>query len=151
MRAAVQSFRAQAQAQAKELLRAVEAAEGIIVSTIERECEALRAGRMLAANALRMRLHDAAKLYLNITRAARAAMWTVEQILPGTGELLEQRRAAFAALLRVELAVLAAERAAAEPGLHFSSTGRALAKAEVKATAPVRTAPRRRQRMRRAS
>lgn len=113
MRANVQSYRAQAQAQANELLMAIEAAEGVIVSTVERECEALRAGRMLAANALRMRLKDAARLYLNLSRAARAALWTMDKIVPGTGDALAERRAAFSALLRVELAVLAAERAAA--------------------------------------
>ena len=109
----VLSFRSQAEAQAKELLRAIDAAEGVIVSTIERECEALRAGRMLAAKALRLRLNDLAKLYLNVTRAARASIWTIEQLLPGTESRLEECRAAFAALLKVELAVLAAERAAA--------------------------------------
>ena len=109
----VQSFRAQAEAQAKELLQAIDAAEGVIVSTIERECEALRAGRMLAAKALRLRLNDSAKLYLNVTRAARASIWTIEQLLPGTRITLEECRGAFAALLKVELAVLAAERAAA--------------------------------------
>ena len=80
----LQSFRAQAEAQARELLHAIDAAEGVIVSTIERECEALRAGRMLAAKALRLRLRDAAKLYLDATRAARASIWTIEQLLPGT-------------------------------------------------------------------
>ena len=112
MRGSVASFRAQAEAQAKELLQAIEAAEGVIVSTIERECEALRAGRMLAAKALRLRLRDAAKLYLHATRAARASLWTIEQLLPGTETQLRECRAAFAALLKVELAVLAAERAA---------------------------------------
>jgi hypothetical protein len=121
MRSVVQSFRAQAEAQAKELLQAIEAAEGVIVSTIERECEALRAGRMLAANALRLRLRDAAKLYLDVTRATRASIWTIEQILPGTQYHLRECRAAFAALLRIELAVLAAERAAAATGLHFAA------------------------------
>lgn len=113
-------LRAQAKAQVTELMRAVEAAEGVIVSTIERECEALRAGRLLAADALRTRLRDAATLYLNITRAARASLWTIEQTLPGTGDLLEERRAAFSALLKVEMGVLAAERAAAESDLRFA-------------------------------
>src|SRR4051812_26541051 len=99
MRGVVQSFRGQAEAQAKELLQAIDAAEGVIVSTIERECEALRAGRMLAANALRMRLRDAAKLYLDVTRAARASIWTIEQLLPGTHRHMHECRAAFAALL----------------------------------------------------
>jgi hypothetical protein len=149
MRADVQSFKAQAEAQAKELLKAIESAEGVIVSTIERECEALRAGRMLAADALRTRLRDAAWLYLNTTRAARAAMWTMEQILPGIDEMMEERRAAFAALLKIELSVLAAERAASATGLHFAAAS-ALKKAPVKAPAPART-PRRRMRLRRAS
>jgi hypothetical protein len=113
MRTSVESLQAQAEAQAKELLKAVEAAEAVIVSTIERECEALRAGRMLAANALRLRLKDAARLYLNITRAGRASLWTLNQILPGAGDVIEERRQAFSALLKVELAVLAAEREAA--------------------------------------
>lgn len=120
----VQSFRAQAEAQGKELLRSIEASEGLIVSTIERECEALRAGQMLAANALRLRLRDAAALYLNIVRAARASIFTLEQVIPGSRQHLEARRAAFAALLKVELAVLAAERAAAENALRFAAEAR---------------------------
>ena len=120
MRGVVQSFRAQAEAQASELLRAIDMAEALIVSTIERECEALRAGRLLAAGALRVRLRDAAKLYLDATRAARASIWTIEQLLPGTQNHLEQCRAAFAALLKVELAVLAAERAAVQTELSLS-------------------------------
>ena len=113
MGGAVKSFRTQAEAQARELLRAIDFAEGVIVSTIDRECEALRAGRMLAAKALRLRLRDAAKLYLDVTRATRASLWTIEQLLPGTEVHLTQCRTAFASLLRVELAVLASERAAA--------------------------------------
>jgi len=112
MLSSVQSFHARARAEAEELLVAIEAAESIIVSTIERECEALRAGRHLAAQALRSRLSDAARLYLNAVRAARASLATIEVAAPGTHELLEERRSAFSALLRVELAVLAAERAA---------------------------------------
>jgi hypothetical protein len=115
MRNVVSSFRAQAEEQARELVQAIEAAEGVIVSSIERECDALRAGQMLAAEALRVRLRDAAKLYVNLIRAARASIWTLEQVLPGTADYLDTRRATFAALLRVELAVLAAERAAIEP------------------------------------
>ncbi len=150
MRADVQSLKAQAQAQAKELLQAIEVAEGVIVSTIERECEALRAGRLLAADALRMRLRDAARLYLNITRAARAAMWTMERVLPGIDDAMKERRSAFAALLRIELAVLVAERAAVDTSLHFPSAQPALRETPAKTAAPLRTAPRRRQRLRRA-
>lgn len=146
MRGVVQSFRAQAEAQAKELLRAIEVAEGVIVSTIERECEALRAGQMLAANALRLRLRDAAKLYLNVTRAARASIWTIEQLLPGTHRHLHESRAAFAALLKIELAVLAAERAAAANELHFAGKVRPPA-----SVTPLRAARRRRPQIRKAS
>jgi hypothetical protein len=113
MRDAVQSFRAQAEEQAKELVHAIAAAEGVIIATIERECEALRAGQMLAADALRIRVNDAARLYLNLTRATRACITTLELVLPGACDHLEERRAAFAAILKVELGVLAAERAAA--------------------------------------
>jgi hypothetical protein len=122
MRGSVQSFRAQAEAQAKELLQAIDFAEGVIVSTIDRECEALRAGRLLAADALRVRLRDAAKLYLSVTRAARASIWTIEQLLPGTHRHLHECRAAFAALLKVELAVLAAERAQAASAVQFAGS-----------------------------
>ena len=80
----IQGFRARARAQAEELLAAIDAAEAVIVTTIERECEALRAGRMLAARALHTRLCDAARLYLEATKAARASLWTLEQVLPGT-------------------------------------------------------------------
>ena len=124
MRGVVQSFRAQAEAQAEELLQAIEAAEGVIVSTIERECEALRAGQMLAANALRLRLRDASKLYLDVSRAARASIWTIEQLLPGTHRHLHECRKAFGALLKVELAVLAAERAAAVNELRFANAAK---------------------------
>ena len=120
MRGVVQSFRAEAEAQAKELLQAIEFAEGVIVSTIERECEALRAGQMLAAKALHVRLRDSAKLYLNVTRAARASIWTIEQLIPGTEHHLHDCRRSFAALLKIELAVLAAERAAAANAVQFA-------------------------------
>ena len=136
MRGNVQNFRPQARAQADELLAAIEAAEHIIVGTIERECEALRAGRMLAARALHIRLRDAAKLYLDATRAARASIWTLEQIRPGICNRLEERRASFSALLQVELAVLAAERAASDDGeLEFAPTARAKPEAPPKPTA----------------
>ena len=144
MRSPVQSIQAEAEAQAQELMRAIEAAEGAVISTIERECEALRAGRTLAADALRLRLKDAARLYLNLARAARASLRTFNLILPGAGEMLEERRAAFAALLKVELAVLSAERTAAHPDLAFATAG------DLPASAPAR--PRRRRlRRRRAS
>lgn len=120
MRSHVPSIQAQAEAQAAELLRAIEVAEGVIISTIERECEALRAGRTLAADALRMRLRDGARLYLNLARAARASVRTFDMVLPGVGDLLEERRAAFSAMLKVELAVLSAEREAAHCDLAFA-------------------------------
>ena len=101
MRSSVQSIQAQAEAQARELLQAIEAAESVIISTIERECEALRAGRTLAANALRLRLRDGARLYLNLARAARASMRTFNLILPGAGEVLEERLRALAAEMEI--------------------------------------------------
>jgi hypothetical protein len=112
----IHEFRAQALAQAEALLDAIDSAEAIIVSTIERECEALRTGRTLAAKALHTRLCDAARLYLNATKAARASLWTIEHVLPGSRERLDERRAAFADVLKVELAVLAAAREAADEG-----------------------------------
>lgn len=108
----VHDFRMQARHQANELLEAIATAESIIVTTIERECEALRTDRMLAAEALRVRLHDAARLYLHATKAARASLSVLEWLLPGIGQDFEERRAAFASVLQVELAVLATERAA---------------------------------------
>jgi hypothetical protein len=73
----------------------------------------LREGRLLAAKALHTRLCDAARLYLDASKAARASLWTMDQVLPGTRTLLEERRKEFSSLLKVELAVLAAERAVA--------------------------------------
>jgi hypothetical protein len=108
----IQAFRTRAKVQAEELLRAMAQAEETIVSTIERECEALRAGEFLAAQALDVRLSDAARLYIDSMRAARASLWTMEHVMPGIRAMLEERRAAFSSLLKVELAVLAAERAA---------------------------------------
>jgi hypothetical protein len=112
----IHEFRAEAIAQAEALLDAIDTAETIIVSTIERECEALRTGRTLAAKALHTRLCDAARLYLNATKAARASLWTIEHVLPGSAARIEERRAAFADVLKVELAVLSAAREAADQG-----------------------------------
>ncbi len=148
MRGVVSSFRAQAEAQASELIQALEAAEGVIVSSIERECEALRAGQMLAAQALRVRLRDAAKLYVNLMRAARASMWTLEQVLPGVTKHLDTRRSAFGALLRVELAVLAAERNAMNHGPSLSSRPTMPPAAPLRAAPVVRMTPRRQRRRR---
>jgi hypothetical protein len=111
MRDTRQGFRARALAQAEELIEAIGAAETVIAETIERECEALRNGRTLAARALHTRLCDAARLYLHATRAAQASIWTMEQVMPGCRRMLEERRAAFSSVLKVELAILATERA----------------------------------------
>ena len=98
--------------QAEEMLHAITSAEQIIVSAIERECEALRTGRMLAARALHTQLCDAARMYLDTTRAAQASIDSLERSSPGICGRLEERRANFASLLKVELAILATERAA---------------------------------------
>ena len=102
-------------AHADDLVAALEAAEGLIIATIERECEALRAGRLLAARALRDRLEDAARMYLAAAKAVRASLVILDIIEPGFPALLEERRKVFSALLRIELSALAAERAAARP------------------------------------
>jgi hypothetical protein len=102
---------------------ALASAEQLIISTIERECEALRTGRYLAASALRDRLSDAARLYLETARATRASLDLMEDG-SGVAAELEERRRVFSALLRVELAVLATERAAARPDALPELSGR---------------------------
>lgn len=117
----------EARTQAEALLEAISAAEAVIVTTIERECEALRAGCMLAARALHTRLCDAAKFYVDGIKSARASLAALEQVLPGSQEYLEQQREAFSALLKVELAVLASEYAACgASGQAMSFTGESL-------------------------
>ena len=150
MESAADSFRAEAEAQALELLRAIDFAEGVIVSTIERECEALRAGRMLAAKALRLRLRDAAKLYLDVSRAARTSIWTIEQLFPGTEYRLRQCRASFASLLRIELAVLASERAAAAGAIHPAGSAKKMKAGPDASVTPLGTQRRRRSPLRKA-
>ena len=113
MLASIPGFQNRARAQADDLIAAISTSESVIIATIERECEALRTGRMLAAKALHTRLCDASRLYLDATRAACASLWTIEQVLPGTRATLDARREAFSVYLKVELAVLAAERAVA--------------------------------------
>jgi hypothetical protein len=71
---------------------------------------------MLAARALHTRLCDSVKFYLDAIKAARASLAALEQVLPGSQEHLEERRAAFSSLLKVELAVLASEYAACGAG-----------------------------------
>ena len=146
MNAQTHGFRTQAKRQAEELLQAIEAAESVIVTTIERECEALRAGRMLAARALHTRLTDASALYINAIKAARASLWTIEQVLPGSRERLEERRLAFADILKIEFAALATEREAAgykSPILSFDEPAVAIpARPSAPAPVPARSARR---------
>ena len=97
------------------LAAAFEAAESLIIATIERECEALRAGRHLAAQALRNRLDDAARLYLNAAKGARASYALYQDLAPEVVVEIESRRRFFAAILKIELAVLAAQRVAFRP------------------------------------
>ena len=110
MRPSTNDIRQAARADAEHLLDALSAAETVIVTTIERECEALRAGRRLAAKALHLRLCDAASAYIHAAKATRASLAVIEEALPGSYDFLEDRRAAFSALLKVELSVLTAER-----------------------------------------
>jgi hypothetical protein len=121
MDGSIRGFRARARADAEVLLEAIAAAEEVIVTTLERECEALRAGHLLAAKALHTRFCDATRLYLDAIRSARASLWTIETVLPGARAALEERRTAFLSVLKVELAVLAAARVAA--GEEESSLG----------------------------
>lgn len=107
------SASARARAEAEELLDSISAAENVIVTTIERECDALRSGHLFAARALHLRLCDTAKLYVQAARATRASLRAIEAVLPGSYDFLEDRRAAFSALLKAELAILSTERAAA--------------------------------------
>ena len=110
----IQGFRARARAQAEELLAAIDAAEAVIVTTIERECEALRAGRMLAASALHTRLCDAARLYLEATQGgAREPLDHRAGAARHRGHPGGAARKFLARCSKVEFAVLAAERAAA--------------------------------------
>ena len=116
MPANLDQLRAQARKEAEDMFHAIASAEQIIVASIERECEALRSGRMLAARALHTQLCDAARIYLDATRAAQASIETLDYVAPGMCDRLEARRVAFSSLLKVELAVLASERAAAFGG-----------------------------------
>ena len=124
-----QPIETRVQGEAEELLDAIEMAESTIVATIERECRALRAGHMLAARALHTRLCDAASLYLDASRAARASIRNLEHMMPGSLALLEERRAAFSALLKVELAILSTERAAVGADFQADFAGQTLGSA----------------------
>ena len=106
-------MRAAARARAEELLCAIEGAESVLLAVIERECAALRAGKSLAARAIRSQLSEAAELYLVALKAAHASLLWMDQAVPGTRARLQARRDTFAALLRIQLAALAAARAVA--------------------------------------
>ncbi|HSG95765.1 MAG TPA: hypothetical protein VLA28_09595 [Afifellaceae bacterium] len=96
------------------LVCAMESAEHVIISLLAREREALRAGCRLAANAVHIRVNEAAQIYLNAIAAAKASLSAIEPVLPEAPEVLENRRAAFGAILRIELATLASIRLAAD-------------------------------------
>jgi hypothetical protein len=91
---------------------------------------------MLAARALHTRLCDAATLYLDATRAARASIRSLEHIVPGCLALLEERRASFSALLKVELAVLATERASVGADFEADFAGQTLGSAPAPSVSP---------------
>ena len=94
----------------ENLVCAMESAEHVIVTLLAREREALRAGCRLAANAVHIRVNEAAQLYLNAISAAKTSLSAIEPILPEAPEVLENRRATFGAILRIELATLATIR-----------------------------------------
>ncbi len=96
------------------LLCAIESAERVIVTLLAREREALRSDCRLAANAVHIRVNDAARLYLDTLTAAKAALSVLEPVLPDAPDLLESRRAVFGAIMRIELATLATTRMAAD-------------------------------------
>ena len=98
----------------ENLLCAMESAEHVIVAMLARERQALRAGCRLAANAVHIRVNEAAQLYLNAIAAAKTSLSALEPILPEAPQVLESRRAAFGAILRIELATLATIRLAAD-------------------------------------
>ena len=106
-------MRSAARARAEELFAAIEGAETALLAVIERECAALRAGKRLAARAIRAQLSEAAELYLAALRAAQASLAWIDQAAPEARSRLQARRDSFAALLRIELAALAAARAVA--------------------------------------
>lgn len=99
---------------ARDILGAVKSAEDSILNSIGRECDALRSGRLLAARAIRTRLCDCARMYIAAIGAARSAIRLHGHHYPKLAQDLEKRREAFAALLRVEIAALAAARAHAD-------------------------------------
>jgi hypothetical protein len=98
---------------AMRLIEPVAEAEQAVTAAIARERAALKAGRLLAARAFHLRLEDAARDYIAVLRRTRA---TLNVLGPGTAKVreeLESRRAAFGSVLRIDLAALAAARAAA--------------------------------------
>ena len=98
---------------AMRLIEPVADAEQAVATAIARERAALKAGRLLAARAFHVRLEDAARDYIAALRRTRA---TLNVLGPGSArvrEELESRRLAFGSVLKIELAALAAARAAA--------------------------------------
>ena len=98
----------------EDLLCAMDSAECVIIALLAREREALRAGCRLAANAVHIQVNDAALIYLNAIAAANISLSALESILPEAPRLLDGRRTAFGAVLRIELATLATARLAAD-------------------------------------
>ncbi|MYZ50005.1 hypothetical protein [Propylenella binzhouense] len=102
---------------AQVLLDAIARAETAVIAAVEHECAALRGGRSDEAPRLQARIADASRSYLAVIRTARSRLDRLEFARPGIRDELERRRTAFAALLKIELAVLAAVRAAASDAL----------------------------------
>ncbi len=98
----------------EDLLYAIESAEHVIVALLAREREALRAGCRLAANAVHIRVNDAARLYLNAIAAAKLSLPALESFIAEAPQVLESRRVTFGATMRIELATLATTRMAAD-------------------------------------
>ncbi len=98
----------------EDLLYAIESAEHVIVALLAREREALRAGCQLAANAVHIRVNDAARLYLNAIATAKLSLSALESVIAEAPQVLESRRVTFGAIMRIELATLATARMAAD-------------------------------------
>jgi hypothetical protein len=91
-------------------IRAMDSAEANIVGLMAREREALRSGNKSAAKQIHARLGQASKYYLVTICNARNTLTGMTELFSESeiSEFLEQRRVAFANLLRIEMAALTA-------------------------------------------
>ncbi|WP_407050475.1 flagellar protein FlgN [Methyloraptor flagellatus] len=108
--------------EAEVLLAELERSMDALIAVIDRETALVRDGLLFAAGDLEKEKSDFAAAYLKLRGRLKASAEVIGSLAPASAERLRQRHEEFAALLRINLAVLATAREVAETIVRNVST-----------------------------